>query len=346
MPKTALITGVSGQDGAYLSRLLLQKGYRVVGSVRRTAAPRMSRLMELGIENDIEPVELDLTEITNVMRAIEHAKPDEIYNLAAQSFVAVSFEQPILTAEVGALGNARLLEAIRTVDPKIRLYQASSSEMFGKVADRTKLQNENSPFHPRSPYGVSKLFAHWLTVNYRESYGFFAVSGILFNHESPLRGREFVTRKITAGLAEVKHGRREILSLGNLEAQRDWGFAGDFVDGIWRMLQRPAADDYVLATGTTTSVRGFCELAAERLGFAIDWKGKGDGETGIDRKSGKTIIRIDPRYYRPAEVDYLLGDAAKARRELGWSPATTLADLVTMMVEADDLRVRENRLLY
>ena len=346
MPKTALITGVSGQDGAYLSRLLLQKGYRVVGAVRRTAAPRMSRLMELGIENDIEPVEFDLTEITNMMRAIERAKPDEIYNLAAQSFVAVSFEQPILTAEVDALGVARLLEAIRTVDPKIRLYQASSSEMFGKVADCTKLQNEDSPFHPRSPYGVSKLFSHWLTVNYRESYKFFGVSGILFNHESPLRGREFVTRKITSGLAEVKHARREILSLGNLEAQRDWGFAGDYVEGMWRMLQRPAADDYVLATGTTTSVRSFCELAAERLGFAIEWKGKGDGEAGIDRKSGKTIIRIDPRHYRPAEVDYLIGDAAKARRELGWSPTTTLADLVTMMVEADYRRVRENRLLY
>jgi GDPmannose 4,6-dehydratase len=238
------------------------------------------------------------------------------------------------------------LEAIRTVDPKIRLYQASSSEMFGQVADRTKPQNEDSPFHPRSPYGVAKLFAHWLTVNYRESYGFFSVSGILFNHESPLRGREFVTRKITSGLAEVKHGRREILSLGNLEAQRDWGFAGDYVEGMWRMLQHPTAETYVLATGSTTSVRRFCELAAERLGFAVEWQGKGDGETGVDRNSGKTIIRIDPRHYRPAEVDYLIGDSAKARRELGWSPTTTLADLVTMMVEADDRRVRENRLLY
>jgi GDPmannose 4,6-dehydratase len=346
MPKTALITGVSGQDGAYLSRLLLQKGYRVVGAVRRTAAPRMSRLMELGIENDIEPAEMDLTEITNVMRTIERIRPEEIYNLAAQSFVAMSFEQPILTAEVGALGNARLLEAIRTVDPKIRLYQASSSEMFGKVADPTKPQNENTPFYPRSPYGVSKLFAHWLTINYRESYGFFGVSGILFNHESPLRGREFVTRKITAGLAEVKHGRRDALSLGNIEARRDWGFAGDYVEGMWRMLQRPAAEDYVLATGTAVTVRHFCELAAERLGFAIEWKGKGHTETGIDRKSGKTIIRIDPLYYRPAEVDYLTGDASKARRELGWSPSTSLPELVTMMAEADDRRVRESRLLY
>jgi len=346
MPKTALITGASGQDGAYLSRLLLQKGYRVLGAVRRTAAPRMSRLIELGIENDVELVDFELIELTNMMRALEQTKPDEIYNLAAQSFVGLSFEQPIYTAEIDALGVSRLLEAIRTINPKVRFYQASTSEMFGKVADPTKPQSETTPFHPRSPYGVAKLFAHWLTINYRESYGFFGACGILFNHESPMRGLEFVTRKITAGLAEVKHGRRATIALGNLDAKRDWGFAGDFVEGMWQMLQQAEADDYVLATGTTTTVRHFIELAAERLGFAVEWAGKGEQEHGIDRKSGKTIIRIDPRHYRPAEVDYLIGDASKARRELGWSPTTTLADLVTMMVEADELRVRENRLLF
>ena len=346
MSKTALITGASGQDGAYLSRLLLRKGYRVLGAVRRTAAPRMSRLIELGIENDVELVDFELIELTNMMRAIEQTKPDEIYNLAAQSFVGLSFEQPIYTAEIDALGVSRLLEAIRTVKPDIRFYQASTSEMFGKVADPSKLQSESTSFHPRSPYGVAKLFAHWLTINYRESYGFFGACGILFNHESPLRGREFVTRKITAGLAEVKHGRRDTLALGNLEAKRDWGFAGDFVEGMWQMLQQPKADDYVLATGTTTTVRRFIELAAERLGFAVEWSGKAEQEQGIDRKTGKTIVRIDPQFYRPAEVDVLIGDASKAKKKLSWIPATDLAQLVTMMAEADDRRVRENRLLF
>jgi len=346
MSKTALVTGVSGQDGAYLSRLLLQKGYRVFGAMRRAASPRMSRLIELGIDKDVEPVEFDLVELTNMMRVLERTKPDEIYNLAAQSFVGVSFEQPIYTAEINALGVARLLEAIRAFNPKVRFYQASTSEMFGKVVDVTKSQDESTPFHPRSPYGVSKLFAHWLTVNYRESYDFFGVSGILFNHESPLRGREFVTRKITAGLAEVKHGRREAIALGNLEAKRDWGFAGDYVEAMWSMLQQPAADDYVLATGAANSVRRFVELAAENLGLAIDWKGAGAAEHGIDRKSGRTVVRIDPSLHRPAEVDVLFGNPAKAGRKLGWRPSTSLAQLVTMMAEADDRRVRENRLLY
>ena len=346
MPKVALVTGVSGQDGAYLSRLLLEKGYRVYGAVRRAASPRMTRLIELGIDRDIEPVEFDLIELTNMMRVLERTKSDEIYNLAAQSFVSVSFEQPVYTAEVNALGVARLLEAIRTVNPKARYYQASTSEMFGKVADLTKPQDENTPFHPRSPYGIAKLFAHWLTVNYRESYDFFGVSGILFNHESPLRGREFVTRKITAGLAEVKHGRRESIALGNLEAKRDWGFAGDYVEAMWRMLQQPKADDYVLATGTPASVRRFVELTAENLGFALQWEGAGNSESGVDRSSGRTIVRVDPSLQRPAEVDVLFGNAAKARRKLGWSPRTSLPELVTMMAEADDRRVRENRLLY
>jgi GDPmannose 4,6-dehydratase len=346
MPRVALITGVSGQDGAYLSRLLLEKGYRVLGALRRTSTPRMSRLIELGIDRDIEPIEFDLIELTNMMRALERAKPDEVYNLAAQSFVTVSFEQPIYTTEINALGVARLIEAIRAVNPQIRFYQASTSEMFGKVADTTRPQDEQTPFHPRSPYGVSKLFAHWLTVNYRESYDFFGVSGILFNHESPLRGREFVTRKITAGLAEVKHGRRDAIELGNLEARRDWGFAGDYVEAMWRMLQQPRADDYVLATGTASSVRDFVNLAAENFGFRVEWSGAGAAEIGVDRKSGRTIVRIDPRLHRPAEVDFLFGNPAKAERRLGWKPETDLAQLVTMMAEADDRRVRDNRLLY
>jgi GDPmannose 4,6-dehydratase len=346
MPKVALVTGVSGQDGAYLSRLLLEKGYRVFGAMRRSAAPRMSRLIELGISKDVEPVEFDLIELTNMMRALERTRPDEVYNLAAQSFVGVSFEQPIYTAEIDALGAARLLEAIRAVNSGIRFYQASTSEMFGKVVDPRKPQDENTPFHPRSPYGVAKLFAHWLTVNYRESYGFFGVSGILFNHESPLRGREFVTRKITAGLAEVKHGRQELIALGNLDAQRDWGFAGDYVEAMWRMLQQPTAEDYVLATGITNSVRRFVELAAESLGFALEWTGERQAERGIDRKSGRTIVRVDPALHRPAEVDALCGNPAKAGRVLGWKPRVSLPELVTMMAEADERRVRENRLLY
>jgi GDPmannose 4,6-dehydratase len=298
------------------------------------------------VDKDVELVEFELIELTNVMRTIEQTRPDEVYNLAAQSFVGVSFEQPIYTAEVDALGVARLLEAIRTVNPAIRFYQASTSEMFGQVADRTKTQNESTPFHPRSPYGVSKLFAHWLTINYREAYDFFGVSGILFNHESPLRGREFVTRKITTGLAEVKHAKRDVLTLGNLEAKRDWGFAGDYIEGMWRMLQQSKADDYVLATGTTTSIRRFAELAAERFGFTLEWRGSGDKEIAVDRTSGRTIIKIDPRLYRPAEVEYLIGDASKAKHKLGWKPATTLPDLVTMMAEADDRRVRDGLLLY
>jgi GDPmannose 4,6-dehydratase len=346
MSKTALITGASGQDGAYLARLLLEKGYRVLGAVRRTAAPRMTRLIELGIENDVELIDFELIELTNMMRALERARPDEIYNLAAQSFVALSFEQPIYTAEIDALGVSRLLEAIRTVNPKLRFYQASTSEMFGKVSDADKPQDEDTPFHPRSPYGVSKLFAHWLTINYRESYGFFGACGILFNHESPLRGREFVTRKITAGLAEVKHGRRDALELGNLDARRDWGFAGDYVQGMWQMLQQSKPDDYVLATGATNSVRHFVELAAASLDFAIEWTGAGAQERAIDRKSGRTIVRIDPQHYRPAEVDVLIGDPSKAKRLLGWSASTTLPQLVTLMSEADDRRVREDRLLY
>lgn len=346
MSKTALITGVSGQDGAYLSRLLLEKGYHVVGAARRTASPRLARLIELGIENDIEIVEFDLFELTNMIREIQRTKPDEIYNLAAQSFVGLSFEQPIYTAEIDALGVSRMLEAIRMINPKLRFYQASTSEMFGMLADPDKPQNEQTPFHPRSPYGVAKLFAHWLTVNYRESYGFFGVSGILFNHESPLRGREFVTRKITSNLAKVKHGCREVLTLGNLEARRDWGFAGDYVEGMWRMLQQAAPDDYVLATGTATTVRRFVELAATNMGFRIEWSGAGDQEIGIDRVSGRTIVKIDPRLRRPAEVDILIGDPAKAKAALGWIPTTSLSDLVTMMVEADERRVRENRLLF
>jgi GDPmannose 4,6-dehydratase len=344
MPRTALVTGITGQDGAYLSRLLLDKGYRVVGAFRRGASLNLWRLNELGVtESDIELIPFELLEYANLRRAIEEAAPDEIYNLGAQSFVGVSFEQPLFTADVNALGVTRTLEAIREVNPAIRFYQASTSEMFGKVKGTP--QNELTPFHPRSPYAVAKLYAHWITINYRESYGLFACSGILFNHESPLRGMEFVTRKITAGLAGIKEGHQDPVELGNLDAMRDWGFAGEYVKGIWLMLQQPEADDYVLATGQNTTVRSFCELAAAALDFDLAWDGEGANTVGIDRRSGKAIIRVNPKYFRPAEVDLLLGDASKARKKLGWSPKTTLTELVQMMVEADLKRVRAGRML-
>ena len=276
--------------------------------------------------------------MTNILRALERVKPDELYNLAAQSFVYLSFEQPIYTADVDGIGALRILEAIRQVVPSTRFYQASTSEMFGK-AQKTP-QDETTPFYPRSPYGFSKLFAHWATVNYRESYGIHASSGILFNHESPLRGREFVTRKITWSLARIRHGELDVLELGNLDAARDWGFAGDYVEGMWLMLQQQAADDFVLATGENHSVRSFVDTAASRLGFDLEWSGAGAAERGIDRKTGKTIVRVNPAFYRPAEVDVLIGRPAKAERVLGWKRKIGFAELVTMMAEADDRRVR------
>ena len=331
--KAALITGASGQDGAYLAKLLLQKGYKVYGAVRRTSSADFWRFRYLGVDRDIELVSLELLEESNVARLIMKLQVDEIYNLAAQSFVGASFDQPVYTAEVDALGVCRLLEAIRGHSPHTKFYQASTSEMFGKV--REIPQTETTPFYPRSPYGVAKLYAHWITVNYRESYDLFACSGILFNHESPLRGPEFVTRKATIALAEIRQGRRDVLKMGNLNAKRDWGFAGDYVTGIWMMLNAPKADNYVLATGHTWTVRDFVARAAACLDFDLEWRGDGENETGIDRKTGKVVVAVDPQFYRPAEVDQLVGDSTKARDALGWQPQTSFDHLVEMMVRAD-----------
>ncbi|CAH1660619.1 GDP-mannose 4,6-dehydratase [Hyphomicrobiales bacterium] len=341
MAKRALVTGITGQDGAYLAKLLLEKGYHVVGSMRRTTVASPLRLIELGIADSVELCDIDLFEYSNIARALERVKPDEIYNLAAQSFVGLSFEQPLYTSEIDGIGVARLLEAIRSVVPTARFYQASTSEMFGKVQETP--QREITPFYPRSPYAVAKLYAHWMTVNYRESYGLHATSGILFNHESPLRGREFVTRKITHGLARISAGEIERIELGNLDSQRDWGFAGDYVDGMWRMLQQDEALDYVLATGRTTSVRAFVEMAAKAAGFNLAWRGAGIEEEGFDTATGKVIIAISPRFFRPAEVDLLIGNPERAKTNLGWEAKTSLQGLVTMMVEADLRRVREGK---
>ena len=342
MTRTALITGISGQDGAYLAKFLLEKGYRVVGGLRRSSISAIPRLQELQIANDVEIANFDLAEITNIMRTLEKIKPNEIYNLAAQSFVALSFEQPIYTADVDGIGPLRILEAVRQSMPLTRFYQASTSEMYGKA--QAAPQDETTPFYPRSPYGFAKLFAHWATVNYRESYGLRASSGILFNHESPLRGREFVTRKITWSLARIKHGELDVLELGNLDALRDWGFAGDYVEGMWLMLQEDTAQDFVLATGENHSVREFVETAARRLQFDIEWSGSGPEECGIDRRSGKTIVRVNPAFYRPAEVDLLIGNPKKAQEILGWQRKIGFEELVTLMAAADDKRVRDKSL--
>jgi GDPmannose 4,6-dehydratase len=343
MAKTALITGITGQDGAYLARFLLEKGYRVVGGRRRSSSGGIPRLHELGIEKNVELVDFELAELTNILRGLEKVNPDEVYNLGAQSFVGLSFEQPIYTCDIDGIGALRILEALRQAVPDARYYQASTSEMFGKAI--TCPQDETTPFHPRSPYGIAKQFAHWATVNYRESYGLRASSGILFNHESPLRGREFVTRKITLSLAKIKHGDLDVLELGNLDAQRDWGFAGDFVEGMWLMLQAAEAQDFVLATGDTRTVRAFVETAASRIGFDINWSGSGPDEFGFDRRTGKTIVRVNPAFYRPAEVDLLVGNPKKAWQILGWRPNTGFEDLVTLMMEIDDKRVRDNAIL-
>lgn len=340
MTRTALVTGISGQDGAYLAQFLLAKGYRVVGALRRSSRSAIPRLIELKIANDVEIVDFDLAEITNIMRTLEKVQPDEIYNLAAQSFVALSFEQPLYTADADGIGALRILESLRQVVPGAHFYQASTSEMYGKA--KTFPQDETTPFYPRSPYGFAKLFAHWATVNYRESYGIHASSGILFNHESPLRGREFVTRKITWSLAKIRHGQLEMLELGNLDAQRDWGFAGDYVEGMWLMLQQDTAQDFVLATSETHTVRSFVETAASRLQFDIEWSGSGPDERGTDRRSGKTIVRVNPALYRPAEVDMLIGNPKKAQEILGWQRKIGFEALVTLMAEADDKRVHDN----
>ena len=337
--KRAVVTGITGQDGAYLAKLLLDKGYRVFGTFRRGSSVNFWRIEDLGVDRhpNLSLVEFDLTDLGSAVRLIEKAQPQEVYNLAAQSFVAVSFDQPGTTTMVNALGPLYLLEAIRSVDPTIRFYQASTSEMFGKA--RETPQDERTPFYPRSPYGVAKLYAHWMTVNYRESYGIFGASGILFNHESPLRGREFVTRKITDGVARIARGKLDAIELGNLDAQRDWGYAQEYVDGMWRMLQHREPDTFVLATGEMHSVRSFVERAFAGAGIAIEWRGQGVDETGVDARTGAVRVRINPAYYRPAEVEQLLGNAEKARAALGWRATTPLDALCRMMVEADLARI-------
>lgn len=333
--KTALITGISGQDGAYLAGLLLSKGYRVFGTYRRTSSVNFWRIEEIGIHQhpNLTLIEFDLTDMGSAIRLLHMTEATEVYNLAAQSFVGVSFDQPATTAHITGVGALHLLEAIRIVNPKIRFYQASTSEMFGKV--QAVPQKEDTPFYPRSPYGVAKLYAHWITVNYRESYGIFGSSGILFNHESPLRGREFVTRKITDSVAKIKLGKLDVLELGNLDARRDWGFAKEYVEGMWRMLQVDEPDTFVLATNRTETVRDFVMLAFAAVGIGIEWRGIEEQETGICRETGRVLVKINPRFYRPAEVELLIGDPAKAQQKLGWKAETTLEDLCRMMVEAD-----------
>ncbi|MCJ8502472.1 GDP-mannose 4,6-dehydratase [Desulfatitalea alkaliphila] len=345
MASKAIITGITGQDGTYLTSLLLEKGYSVYGTFRRTSSVNFWRMEELGIQGhpNLHLMEYDLTDLSSSIRLLQKAEATEVYNLAAQSFVGVSFEQPITTGEITGIGAVNLLEAIRIVNPKIRYYQASTSEMFGKV--REIPQKESTPFYPRSPYGVAKLYAHWMTINYREAYGIFGTSGILFNHESPLRGLEFLTRKVTDGIAKIKLGKLDALELGNLDAKRDWGFAREYVDGMWRMLQAEKPDTYVLATGRSESVREFATMAAKVAGYDLRWEGEGTNETGIDRASGRTLVKINPKFYRQAEVDMLIGNPEKARTELGWEAETTLEELCALMVEAD-IRRNESGVCY
>lgn len=333
--KKAIITGITGQDGAYLTQLLLEKGYEVHGTYRRTSSVNFWRLDELGVTNhpNLHLVEYDLTDLGTSLAMVQKIQPDEIYNLAAQSFVGVSFDQPTTTAQITGVGALNLLQAIRLVNPKIRFYQASTSEMFGKV--QAVPQVEDTPFYPRSPYGVAKLYAHWITVNYRESYDIFGSSGILFNHESPLRGREFVTRKITDSVAKIKLGQLDVLELGNLDAKRDWGFAKEYVEGMWRMLQAEQPDTFVLATNRTETVRDFVAMAFKGAGIDVEFKGKDADEVAVDTATGKTVMRINPKFHRPAEVDLLIGNPEKAERILGWKPQTSLEQLCQMMVEAD-----------
>jgi GDPmannose 4,6-dehydratase len=333
--RTAIITGISGQDGAYLVELLLDKGYTVYGTYRRTSSVNFWRIEELAIQQhpNLHLVEYDLTDLGSSIALVQKVQPDEIYNLAAQSFVGVSFDQPTTTAQITGIGALNLLESIRLVNTKIKFYQASTSEMFGKV--QAIPQAEDTPFYPRSPYGVAKLYAHWMTVNYRESYGIFGSSGILFNHESPLRGREFVTRKITDSVAKIKLGKLDCMDLGNIDAKRDWGYAKEYVEGMWRMLQADEPDTFVLATNRTETVRDFVRMAFKGAGISVEFKGSGENETAVDTSTGKTVMRIDPKFYRPAEVELLIGNPAKAKAKLGWEPTTTLEQLCQMMVEAD-----------
>jgi GDPmannose 4,6-dehydratase len=338
--KTAIITGITGQDGAYLAELLLSKGYKVYGTYRRTSSVNFWRIEEQGVAKhpNLHLVEYDLTDLSASIRLLQTTGATEVYNLAAQSFVGVSFDQPVTTAEITGIGPVNLLEAIRIVNPKVRFYQASTSEMFGKV--QAVPQIESTPFYPRSPYGVAKLYAHWMTINYRESYGIFGSSGILFNHESPLRGREFVTRKITDSVAKIKLGQLDCLELGNIDAKRDWGYAKEYVEGMWRMLQANEPDTFVLATNRTETVRDFVRMAFKGAGIAVDFKGVAENETAVDTATGKTVMRVNPKFYRPAEVELLIGNPETAKAKLGWEPITTLEQLCQMMVDAD---IRRNQ---
>lgn len=350
MTKRALITGVTGQDGAYLAELLLQKGYEVHGLKRRASSFNTERVDHLYQDTHAQNVRFrlhygDLTDATNLLRVVQQVQPDEIYNLGAQSHVAVSFETPEYTANADAVGTLRLLEAIRILhlEKRTRFYQASTSEMFGRVQQVP--QNEATPFYPRSPYGVAKLYAHWITINYREAYGLYACSGILFNHESPIRGETFVSRKITRGLTRVREGLQSCIYLGNLDARRDWGHARDYVEAQWLMLQQSEPKDYVIATGEQHSVREFVERAGAHLGMRIEWRNRGNDEIGFDTRSGHTVVRIDPRYYRPTEVDTLLGDAGRAHHELQWKPTISFDALVAEMVAADIELARRDALV-
>lgn len=340
LQKVAVITGITGQDGAYLAELLLEKGYVVYGTYRRTSSVNFWRIEELGIAKhpNLNLVEYDLTDLSTSIRLLQQTGATEVYNLAAQSFVGVSFEQPITTAEITGIGSVNLLEAIRVVNPKIRFYQASTSEMFGLV--QAVPQKEDTPFYPRSPYGVAKLYAHWMTINYRESYGIFASSGILFNHESPLRGREFVTRKITDSVAKIKLGQLAVLELGNMDAKRDWGFAKEYVEGMWRMLQAKQPDTFVLATNRSETVRDFVSMAFKAADMTLRFEGKEEQEVGIDVTTGKTRVRVNAKFYRPADVELLIGNPERAKEILGWQSKTNLEQLCQMMIEQD---IRRNQ---
>jgi len=333
MSRRALITGATGQDGAYLARLLLDQGYEVYAGHRRNSSPTTWRLEALGVADAVRFVPLELLELTNVLRTVDAVHPDEVYNLAAQSFVGVSFDQPLYTGDVNGLGAVRLLEAVRALGGGVRFYQASTSEMFGNAAGSP--QTEDTPFLPTSPYAAAKLYAHWSAVGYRRAHGVHACCGIAFNHESPLRGAEFVTQKAVRGLVRIQAGEQEHLELGNLAARRDWGFAGDYVRGMWRMLQHATPDEYVLATGESHSVREFVEVAAACLDVRVEWRGRGLDEVGVDARTGRCVVRVNPEFVRPSDVDHLVGDAAKARAVLGWGPETGFGDLVAMMVNAE-----------
>jgi GDPmannose 4,6-dehydratase len=344
MQKKALITGITGQDGSYLAELLIEKGYEVHGIIRRSSSFNTGRIDHLhtpeeGKKSKIFLHYADLSDSSSLSKVINFVRPDEVYNLGAQSHVAISFDTPEYTAEVTGVGVVRLLEAIREVNPKIKFYQASSSELYGKVIETP--QNEDTCFYPRSPYGCAKIYAFWITKNYRESYNMFATNGILFNHESPRRGKNFVTRKITRTLCEIKLGLRDILFLGNLDAKRDWGYSKDYVEAMWLILQQKEPDDYVIATGETHSVRDFVNICSKELGFDLEWQGEGMDEVGIDKKTGKKIVAVDPRFFRPAEVDLLLGDPSKAKKKLRWEPKVKFEELAKMMVESDMKMLKE-----